>query len=392
MIDEVQKSTPFSNPVHSRKTLINEKTLNSRTVKTLIHNGELFKKVKGFRLWKDDDSTTKTKQLSLRTNSTIMKTLLLSLALIYSVNSYSQTTAIPDVNFEQALINLGCDNVIDGSVLTANISGVITLFIPNLNISNLTGIEDFTALTTLICSDNQLTSLDVSQNTVLSNLLCHYNQLTSLDISQNGLLMVLHCYNNQLTNLDVSQNTALKTLECYNNQLTNLDVSQNTGLFFLFCQNNQLISLDVSKNTALIILVCSNNQLTSLDVSKNTALTSLICGNNLLNCLNVKNGNNINFNDLSAKYNPSLTCIEVDDVVYSTTNWTVDGGDIDPAMSFSTNCNNACSVGIEELYNTPKQLLRIVDLMGRETEFKPNTPLIYIYSDGSSEKVFEVED
>ena len=30
-------------------------------------------------------------------------------------------------------------------------------------------------------------------------------------------------------------------------------------------------------------------------------------------------------------------------------------------------------------------------MMGRETSFKPNTPLIYVYDDGSIEKVFTIE-
>ena len=47
--------------------------------------------------------------------------------------------------------------------------------------------------------------------------------------------------------------------------------------------------------------------------------------------------------------------------------------------------------GIGELNNPPKQLIKIVDALGRETPFKPNTPLIYIYDDGSIEKVFSVE-
>lgn len=47
--------------------------------------------------------------------------------------------------------------------------------------------------------------------------------------------------------------------------------------------------------------------------------------------------------------------------------------------------------GIEELTQSGKELVKIVDLMGRETKFVPNTPLIFIYSDGSMERVMEIE-
>jgi hypothetical protein len=74
-------------------------------------------------------------------------------------------------------------------------------------------------------------------------------------------------------------------------------------------------------------------------VSNNNALTYLNCYNNPLECLNVKNGNNALFTYFVVLANPSLTCIEVDDVNYSTTNW----NNIDPQTSFSTDCGNDCS-------------------------------------------------
>ena len=49
------------------------------------------------------------------------------------------------------------------------------------------------------------------------------------------------------------------------------------------------------------------------------------------------------------------------------------------------------SVGLQENELQPKTNVKIVDLLGRETEDKPNTLLIYIYSDGTSEKVFRIE-
>ena len=90
------------------------------------------------------------------------------------------------------------------------------------------------------CSNNQLTTLDVSQNTALEKLWCTDNQLTTLDVSQNIALTGLYCFNNQLTALDVSKNTALTVLDCYNNQLTVLDVSQNTSLIWFSCTGNQI--------------------------------------------------------------------------------------------------------------------------------------------------------
>ena len=39
-----------------------------------------------------------------------------------------------------------------------------------------------------------------------------------------------------------------------------------------------------------------------------------------------------------------------------------------------------------------KNLVKIIDFMGRETSFKPNTPLIYIYSDGTRERVMKLEE
>jgi hypothetical protein len=54
-------------------------------------------------------------------------------------------------------------------------------------------------------------------------------------------------------------------------------------------------------------------------------------------------------------------------------------------------CHQVCVWGIEEVPQVKKELIKIVDLTGRETDDKSNTLLIYIYSDGTMEKVFRVE-
>ena len=117
--------------------------------------------------------------------------------------SIVQKTYVPDDNFEQALIDLGYDSVLDDSVLTDNISGVISLTVDGKEISNLTGIQDFTALDSLYCENNQLTSLDVSNNSALLVLNVAHSQLDSLDVSNNTSLELLDCYGNNLTYLNM---------------------------------------------------------------------------------------------------------------------------------------------------------------------------------------------
>jgi hypothetical protein len=136
-------------------------------------------------------------------------------------------------------------------------------------------------ITDLYCSNNQLTSLDVSKNTEMTYLDCGKNLLTSLDVSNNNVLTNLLCYGNKLTSLNVSNNAILRLLHCGGNQLKSLDVS-NAILKELHCSHNQLASLDVSGNTTLEILYCPVNSLTSLDVSNNIVLLSLFCGYNKL--------------------------------------------------------------------------------------------------------------
>jgi photosystem II stability/assembly factor-like uncharacterized protein len=135
---------------------------------------------------------------------------------------------------------------------------------------------------TYLNCNNQLISLDVSNNSALTNLSCSGNQITSLDVSNNSALTVLSCDDNQLTSLDLSKNSALRYLICGANRLTSLDVSKNSALTQLDCGGNQLKSLDVSNSSALTQLNCYSNQLTSLDVSNSSALEYLNCGGNQL--------------------------------------------------------------------------------------------------------------
>jgi len=340
----------------------------------------------------------------LKNNSTLwMLFVLLSTGTITS-----QTIAIPDTNFEQALIDDGIDSdgIINGLILQSDAEAVISLSLNNKSINSLQGIEGFINATTLVCSNNNLTSLDISNNTALEFLFCDdnnlsnldvsnntaltwliaganqltnidlsnntaliylnvrlnqltsldlsnnlaleqiycmSNQITSLDVSNHANLETFYCYTNALTNLNVTNTQALRDFQCYGNQLTNLNVNTNINLEKFLCSNNNLMSLDVSNNIALIDLRGWGNQLTSLDISNNPALTIVSFGNNDFTSFNAKNDNNTAITYFDTTNSDNLICLEVDDVVYSEANWI----NVSSQTSFSEDCN--VNLGVDDV-------------------------------------------
>ena len=173
----------------------------------------------------------------------------------------------PDANFQKAVKDK-CDLNKDGYLSLAEAMKVKELYVSNLGITSLKGIELFTEITDLYCNDNKLTSLDLSKNTKLTYLYCSWNSLTSLDVSKNTNLLLLWCYANKISSLDVSKNTKLLYLDSSTNNLTSLDVSKNTELQYLWCHDNNLTSLDVANNKKLIELVCERNKINETAMGK----------------------------------------------------------------------------------------------------------------------------
>ena len=205
-----------------------------------------------------------------------MKNILL-IFLCFPFFGYAQKTYIPDDAFEQALVDLSLDALLDDSVYTSAIDTIKILYLSNQGITDLTGIENFVLLNELYCNDNQITYLDLSDN---SNLF-EFN--------------------------------------------------------------------------------CSNNFLTSLDV---------------------RNGNNTGLWYFSALNNPQLYCITVNDIAFANYTWLVDSGCV-----FSTNCGTSTV----ENFQTKSKLIKVLDVFGRSVTPKPNVLLLYIYSDGTSEKKFSIK-
>ncbi|MCX6274501.1 MAG: MBG domain-containing protein [Bacteroidetes bacterium] len=294
--------------------------------------------------------------------------------------------SIPDTNFKNALlanpaINTNSDGEIQCSEATAFYG---TINVANLGIQDMTGIEAFVNITSLICNNNNLTvPLNVSANVNLLQLICHHNNLSTLNLSTNTALHTLFCYNNNLTSLDFSNNPALFSLYCntnsitsldfslnpvlsdvtayanaltsvnvtgnpnltylslFQNPLTSLDVTQNPVLGSLLISYTQMATVDLSNNTALSFFVCDNAQFVSLDLSNNVALTYYNgLANPLLTSLNIQNGNNSNLTFFNATSCPLLSCLKVDNVSYMNTNWST-GKDAGAFFNLTCPCLSA---------------------------------------------------
>ena len=134
----------------------------------------------------------------------------------------------PDAQFRAYLLNqsYGADGILSES----EINSVVNIDVHGQGITSLKGIEYFVELQYLICYENQLSTLDITENTALQTLSCSNNQLSALDVTKNAALTSLNFAYNKVTSMDVSKNTALTYLCTFDNQLTSLDISNNIAL------------------------------------------------------------------------------------------------------------------------------------------------------------------
>ncbi len=265
----------------------------------------------------------------------------------YSFDCLAETF-VPDDNFEQVLIDLGYDDILNDYVKTSNIESITTLNLDERNISDLTGIEAFLELTELRVSRNKLNNLNISENIKLKELQAYENRLSNLDISNNIELSHLYFDRNNITTIDFSRNTKLEIISGTYNQLTEIDVSENLLLERLAIDNNDIEILDISNNSVLFDLNATYTKLVEVDASQNPDLYFFILNNNdLLEKVSIKNGGNSDGMNSTLRWvylydNPLLTCIEVDDAENIPTFYPGTGGWAkDDTATYSDNCFNS---------------------------------------------------
>ena len=174
------------------------------------------------------------------------------------------------------------------------------LGIKKLNVSNCT------KLTKLNLKNNSLNELDISNNLELRLLKVTNNLLTHLDINRHSKLTSLVCSGNQIQELILNSNLE-EVLNCGNNQLQTLDLTNNPNLRSLNCSYNKLTTLDISQNMKITDLKCSNNQLQTLDLTNNPDLHWLDCSYNKLTTLDIASIVTESYFYLDCLNNPMLT-------------------------------------------------------------------------------------
>lgn len=197
-----------------------------------------------------------------------MKTNSLVGLLFFSYFCFSQTVRIPDPNFKQKIIALGYDTNDDNQIQASEAEKVTSLYINDLGVVNLEGINSFINLEEFGCYNNKLTTLDVSKLKKLKFLYAYNNRINTINI--NDLTQLEHLYlqdNFFIKAIDVSKFVNLKELYLSNNRIKNLDVSGLNVLEKIEAENNAIENITLRKAPKLKSLNLKNNPIsTTIDI------------------------------------------------------------------------------------------------------------------------------
>lgn len=97
----------------------------------------------------------------------------------------AQIVNIPDANFKAKLIASGVDTNTDGEIQESEALSITGLYLDSANISSLEGIQSFSNVTSLRCSENPLTEMNLC-GTLVRFLICSDNpNLTTIILKNN---------------------------------------------------------------------------------------------------------------------------------------------------------------------------------------------------------------
>jgi Leucine-rich repeat (LRR) protein len=188
---------------------------------------------------------------------------------------------IDDPNFAIA-IRYHCPKCIDAADNLTDAARVQTsLTVSLLNVADLKGIEGFSSLVSIICTNSNLTTLPNNLPSTLQTINVQFNKITRLPTLPENL-RILDCSDNLLTTLPTFPSN-LRIVDCSYNQIAALPTTLPPYLTTLFCTNNQLTTIPALPS-ALQGLMCSYNRIKTIPPLPKT-LIRLSCQYTDVKCL-----------------------------------------------------------------------------------------------------------
>ncbi|UOX34069.1 T9SS type A sorting domain-containing protein [Flavobacterium sediminilitoris] len=252
------------------------------------------------------DANLKAKLLAADENNSIASNVNPNNSTTWNIYTKIDTNEDGEIQFSEA-----------AAIIHLNVSGSSPT---NGGIQNLQGLESFYNLSYFNCGYNQLTTIDLS---VLPNLKYFHstnNDITSLGLTNCNTLEVLNCDYNQLANIDVSQCPNLTNLNVRNNELTSLNLDNNHQITSISAFNNNLTNFELQNKNFVRTLHIGFNQLTSLQLTNLPILYRVQAQNNDLSSVDFSTiafqtePNNLpaaNLLDISVNNNVNLTFINL---------------------------------------------------------------------------------
>lgn len=283
------------------------------------------------------------------------------ICLIYSF-SFSQTTYVPDLAFEAQIENgiSGASNGIpnDHYVLTAPLQNLQGFSFQESSISDLTGLEDFSNITSLSFFGN-------------------FNNLDTID---------LDVYNLPLKIINLSYLDALKYISFGPSVLEFVSINYCGSIEKIIFGSNQLTD-------NFIVHISHCDSLKKIDFSDLTfGLNSDvdIIGNGELEELTFGQISDTNINEFGFHLLPKVHCIQVSNPNYFFsklsvgTDWWPEALHQSNLYWFSTDCvNPALGLNEVEINTKDKKEIGVFDLLGRTVQKDQSGIVLVYYSDGS---------
>ena len=196
------------------------------------------------------------------------------------------------------------------------------------NIDDATGIEKLVNLKDLYLPDNNLNSIDLSNNT----------KLNGLDLG-----------NNNLTSIDLSNLTNLENMDLGGNNLTSIDLSNLINLVDLKLDNNRISTLDLSNLTNLDELDICSTSITELNLPNYLASLDIDYLSYINNDININRIGEIHINPIILQKNETFDIyneLGISSDMISNMSIYDDGENV---LSINNNVFSANNIGISEI-------------------------------------------